>query len=65
MVTVLVFNQKSLKRERKNFRTEAEADAFYAKKFEKNKENLVCEPREKYFTYVNEWNTRIMVQKMY
>ena len=65
MVTIIIFNSKSLKRERKTFKTEELANAFYAKKFEKNRNNLVCEPREKYFTYRNEWNTEIFVKKMY
>ena len=63
MKTIVIFNTKSMKRERKNFQTEEKANAYFESK--KAKVNLVCEPREKYFTYRNEWGTRIFVQKMY
>ena len=63
MFTIIIFNEKSLRRERKNFRTQEKADKWFEDK--KKRVNLVCEPREKYFTYVNDWNTKLFVQKMY
>ena len=63
MVKIVIFNTKSLKRERKSFKSQQEADEWFEEK--KSSVNLVCEPREKYFTYVNDWGTRLMVQKMY
>lgn len=63
MVRIIIFNEKSLRRETKKFKSQEEADRWFDDK--KKKVNLVCEPREKYFTYVNEWNTKLFVQKTY
>lgn len=63
MVTIVIFNEKSLRRERKNFSSREKADKWFEDK--KSRANLVCEPREKHFTYVNDWGTHLMVQKMY
>jgi len=63
MVRIIILNEKSLRRETKRFKTQEEADQWFEDK--KKKVNLVCEPREKYFTYVNDWNTKLFVQKMY
>ena len=62
-VRVLIFNLGTQKREYKKFRSAEEADKFFENK--KSKSNLVCEPKEKYFTYYTELGGKIMVQKMY
>lgn len=61
--TILIFNERTMKRERKNFKTEDEANAYYERK--KSRVTLACEPSERVFSYVNEWGNRMLVQKMY
>ena len=61
--TVMIFNERSMKRERKNFKTQEQADAYYEGR--KAKVTLACPEREKYFSYRNEWGNLMMVQKMY
>ncbi len=63
--TIIIFNLKSMKRERKNFPTEEAANSFFETRKNRNVGNLVCQPTEKMFTYQNEWNTQICIQKMY
>lgn len=63
--TILIFNLKTMKRERKNFRKEESANSFFETRKNKNAGNLVCQPTERLFIYRNEWNTEICVQKMY
>ena len=65
MATVLIFNESSLRRTRKNFRTEEQANKYYDSMYDKRKDVLVCEPREKYFSYRTELGNVVMVQKMY
>ncbi len=63
MYKIEIFNWSSMKSETKRFKTQEQADAFY----EKRKKNfpLACEPRDKYFTYINSWGNKTHVQKMY
>ena len=63
MFKIDIFNTKSMKREHKNFRTQEQADQYFDKK--KARVELACEPREKYFSYRNDWGTLMFVQKMY
>lgn len=63
MKTIIVFNTKSMRRERKNFKTQKQADQWFETK--KSNVSLVCPPTEKNFTYRNEWGTMMHVQKMY
>lgn len=63
MATITIFNYSSMSRKSKNFKTKEEADAYFENK--KAKANLACEPREKWFTYINSWGNRVHVQKMY
>ncbi len=63
--TIIIFNLKSMKRERKEFSTEEAANSFFEARKNRNAGSLVCQPTEKVFTYRNEWNTQIHVQKMY
>lgn len=63
MVHVNIFNQKSLKIERKGFRTIEMANEFYNKRMAKVQ--LVCEPTERCFSYKNQNGNLIQVQKMY
>jgi hypothetical protein len=61
--TVLIFNERAMKRERKNFSTQEKADAYYEQR--KSKVTLACPAREKFFCYRNEWGNMMHVQKMY
>lgn len=63
MFIIKIFNWSSMKTENKRFNTKEDADAFYEKK--KNSFPLACEPREKWFTYINSWGNKTHVQKMY
>ena len=65
MVKVCIFNVSTRKTEYKKFRTEEDANLFFDTKYEKNKERLVCEPRDKFFTYYTYFGNKVMVQKMY
>lgn len=63
MYTILIFNESSMKRERKNFKTQEKADAYYESR--KSKVTTLFPPKEKWFSYRNDWGNTIMVQKMY
>ena len=61
--TILIQYSGSGRTERKKFKTQAQADAYYEEK--KNKSQLAFEPREKWFTYISSWGRNVHVQKMY
>ena len=63
MYVILIQYSGSGRTERKKFNTKEKADAYYEEK--KNKSQLACEPREKWFTYISSWGRNVHVQKMY
>lgn len=60
---ILIQYSGSGRTERKKFKTQAQADAYYEEK--KNKSQLAFEPKEKWFTYISSWGRNVHVQKMY
>ena len=63
MYVILIQYSGSGRTERKKFKTQDKADAYYENK--KNKSQLAFEPREKWFTYISSWGRHVHVQKMY
>ena len=61
--TILIMNTDTLKRERKNFESQEEADAYYEKR--KSSVELAFPEKPKWFSYKNEFGRMMHVQKMY